>query len=115
MAEQEKHKKARQSKSKGPVSRRKKRRGMCLEDRPCLEANAAGIDVGAREMYVAVPPDRDQHPSAPPRQARRGGGRRLAVLRSRIFISGATIPSTAANSPQPRLVPQRAPTPSRLE
>jgi transposase len=27
-----------------------------------LEPNAAGIDIGAREMYVAVPPDRDEHP-----------------------------------------------------
>jgi len=27
-----------------------------------LEANAAGIDVGAREMYVAIPPDRDPEP-----------------------------------------------------
>jgi len=25
----------------------------------CIEANAAGIDVGATEIYVAVPPDRD--------------------------------------------------------
>lgn len=35
---------------------------MCLEDRPVLEPNAAGIDVGAREMFVAVPPGRDQNP-----------------------------------------------------
>jgi transposase len=35
---------------------------MCQEDRPILENNAAGIDVGAREMFVAVPPDRDAHP-----------------------------------------------------
>jgi transposase len=27
-----------------------------------LEPNAAGIDIGAREVYVAVPPDRDEHP-----------------------------------------------------
>ena len=27
-----------------------------------LEPNAAGIDVGAREMFVAVPPGRDEHP-----------------------------------------------------
>jgi len=39
-----------------------KRKGMCLEDRPLLEANAAGIDIGAREIFVAVPPDRDEHP-----------------------------------------------------
>jgi transposase len=42
--------------------RRKRRKGMCLEDRPCLEPNAAGIDIGAREIFVAVPPDRDEHP-----------------------------------------------------
>jgi hypothetical protein len=35
---------------------------MCLEDRPVLEPNAAGIDVGAREMFVAVPPGRDANP-----------------------------------------------------
>src|SRR4029453_13954280 len=35
---------------------------MCLEDRPVLENNAAGVDVGAREMFVAVPPDREAHP-----------------------------------------------------
>jgi len=34
---------------------------MCLEDRPVLEPNAAGIDVGAREMFVAVPPGRDEY------------------------------------------------------
>jgi len=42
--------------------RRKRNKGMCLEDRPVLEPNAAGIDVGAREMFVAVPPGRDEHP-----------------------------------------------------
>jgi len=45
---------------KGKPSR--KRKGMCLEDRPLLEANAAGIDIGAREIFVAVPPDRDEQP-----------------------------------------------------
>jgi transposase len=35
---------------------------MCLEDRPVLEPNAAGIDVGAREMFVAVSPGADEHP-----------------------------------------------------
>jgi len=40
----------------------RRRKGMCLEDRPLLEPNAAGIDIGAREIYVAVPPDRDEHP-----------------------------------------------------
>lgn len=42
--------------------RRRKRKGMCLEDRPCLEPNAGGIDIGAREILVAVPPDRDENP-----------------------------------------------------
>ncbi len=28
----------------------------------CIEPNAAGIDVGAREIYVAVPVDRDSEP-----------------------------------------------------
>jgi len=31
-------------------------------DRPVLEPNAAGIDVGARQMFVSVPPDRDNQP-----------------------------------------------------
>jgi len=35
---------------------------MCLEDRPVWEPNAAGIDVGAREMFVAVPPEREDNP-----------------------------------------------------
>jgi hypothetical protein len=36
--------------------------GTCLEDRPVSEPNAAGSDVGAREMFVAVPPGRDENP-----------------------------------------------------
>jgi len=28
----------------------------------CLNKNAAGVDVGASEVYVAVPPDRDSQP-----------------------------------------------------
>ena len=40
----------------------KRRKGMCEQDRPILEENAAGIDVGAREMFVTVAPDWDQHP-----------------------------------------------------
>jgi transposase len=39
--------------------RRGKGRGLSLE---CIEPNAAGIDVGATEIYVAVPPDRDAEP-----------------------------------------------------
>jgi len=42
--------------------RKRKKKGMCLTDRPAVEANAAGIDIGARELYVAVPPDRDSEP-----------------------------------------------------
>jgi hypothetical protein len=42
--------------------RGRRNKGMCLEDRPVLEPNAAGIDVGAREMFVAVPPGRDDTP-----------------------------------------------------
>jgi len=40
----------------------RKAKGMGLGDRPILEPNAAGIDIGAREIYVAVPPDRDENP-----------------------------------------------------
>ena len=32
------------------------------KDRPIIGPNAAGVDVGAREMYVAIPPDRDAEP-----------------------------------------------------
>ncbi len=50
------------AKARGRLGRHKKQKGMCLEDRPCLEPNAGGIDIGAREIFVAVPPDRDEHP-----------------------------------------------------
>lgn len=48
--------------TKAGKKRAKRRKGMCQEDRPILEKSAAGIDVGAREMFVAVPPERDPHP-----------------------------------------------------
>ena len=48
--------------AKGKTRRQRRRKGMCLADRPVLEQDAAGIDVGAREMFVAVPPDRDTQP-----------------------------------------------------
>ncbi len=32
------------------------------EAHPVFQPNAAGIDIGAREIYVAVPADRDDHP-----------------------------------------------------
>jgi hypothetical protein len=47
---------------KAKSKRRRRNKGMCLEDRPVLEPNAAGIDVGAREMFVAVAPGRDENP-----------------------------------------------------
>ena len=52
--------KPRRQKEGQPKKRR--RRGMCAEDRPLLEPNAAGIDIGAREIFVAVAPDRDENP-----------------------------------------------------
>ena len=50
----------------GPVPVKSKRNK--LPDRPeqldrqVFEPNAAGIDIGAREIFVAVPEDRDDHP-----------------------------------------------------
>jgi transposase len=46
----------------GKGKRGRRRKGMCLEGRPLLEPNAGGIDIGAREIFVAVPPDRDENP-----------------------------------------------------
>jgi transposase len=58
--------KKRKPQGKSKHSHRKQRmrqqKQMSVENRPLLEPNAAGIDIGAREMYVAVPPDRDEHP-----------------------------------------------------
>jgi transposase len=55
--------------SRGKQTRRKVRRQKHTPRRPAaqpsmpvIEVNAAGIDVGAREMYVAIPPDRDAEP-----------------------------------------------------
>ena len=45
-----------------PGARKRRRTGAGIETRPVLEPNAAGIDIGAREVYVAVPPDRDEQP-----------------------------------------------------
>ena len=44
------------SKSRG------KRRGMSLEDRPVEQPHAAGVDIGAREIFVAVPHDPEGEP-----------------------------------------------------
>ena len=41
---------------------KKKKRGMCLQDRPILQPHAAGIDIGAREIWVAVPSALDRDP-----------------------------------------------------
>jgi transposase len=64
MSKQKKHSKqlGKQKTAADQGKRCRKRKGMCLEDRPILEPNGAGIDIGAREIYVAVPPDRDEHP-----------------------------------------------------
>src|SRR5215208_1405082 len=43
--------------SQAKKSRRRKKTGMCLEDRPVLTPRAAGVDIGAREIWVAVPPE----------------------------------------------------------
>jgi transposase len=40
----------------------KKTKARSLPSRPVLNSNAAGIDVGATEIYVAVPEDRDPQP-----------------------------------------------------
>ena len=55
-------KSGKENRKAGKGKRGGRRKGMCLEDRPLLEPNAAGIDIGAREIFVAVPPDRDEHP-----------------------------------------------------
>lgn len=36
---------------------KKKKTGMCMQDRPVMEPRAAGIDIGSREIWVAVPPE----------------------------------------------------------
>jgi transposase len=64
MFRQKKHaeKLAEEKTTGGQGKRGRKRKGVGLEERPILEPNAAGIDIGAREIFVAVPPDRDEHP-----------------------------------------------------
>jgi transposase len=51
-----------QQKQASGIRNKGRRKGMSLEDRPPMEPNAAGIDIGAREIFVAVPPDRDPNP-----------------------------------------------------
>lgn len=61
VAERGKKRKPARTATRGSRKRGTRKRE-AIEDRPVLEPNAAGIDIGAREMYVAVPPDRDEHP-----------------------------------------------------
>jgi len=51
--------KTRQTRLKARQQKGKRQRRSSQQSMPVLEANAAGIDVGAREMYLAIPPDRD--------------------------------------------------------
>jgi transposase len=51
-----------EKKGKAVAKRKKQRKGMSFEERPVLEPNACGIDVGAREMYVSVAPERSPDP-----------------------------------------------------
>jgi len=50
----------------GPVAvggkKAKQRKNSNQPDGPVFHPNAAGIDIGAREIYIAVPADRDHHP-----------------------------------------------------
>lgn len=41
---------------------RKRKKGLCFADRPIEQPCAAGIDIGAREMFVAVHADPDNQP-----------------------------------------------------
>ena len=49
--------------SRGPLPAKSKRNKQPSQpDRSVFESNSAGIDIGAREIFVAVPADRDEHP-----------------------------------------------------
>jgi len=50
------------TKSKPKAARSKRASRGKQMDRPLFEPNAAGIDIGAREIFVAVPPERDTDP-----------------------------------------------------
>jgi transposase len=58
--QQRKSQPARQKSKRKRGQARKK--GVHQADRPALESNAAGVDIGAREIFVAVPGDRDPEP-----------------------------------------------------
>ena len=55
-----------QTKQSGPIvahsKRASKRKETGQPDQPVCQPDAAGIDIGAREIYVAVPADRDANP-----------------------------------------------------
>ena len=42
--------------------KQKNKKANGLSSAPVLEPNAAGVDIGATEIYIAVPPDRDAQP-----------------------------------------------------
>ena len=42
--------------------RAKQRKEAGRTEGPLFQPNAAGIDIGAREIYIAVPADRDDNP-----------------------------------------------------
>jgi hypothetical protein len=44
------------------AKRRKLKSSKGTRELPVLRPNAAGVDIGATEIYVAVPPDRDSEP-----------------------------------------------------
>ena len=52
VAKQKKTAKQKKLKETGQGKRGRQAKGKCLEDRPLLEPNAAGIDIGAREIFV---------------------------------------------------------------
>jgi transposase len=42
--------------------KKKQKPGQVQEDMPVINSNAAGIDVGSAEIWVSIPPDRDEEP-----------------------------------------------------
>lgn len=54
--------KSKPGRPRAPRQKRKRQQPPPPANMPVLEANAAGIDAGAREMYVAIPLDRDPEP-----------------------------------------------------
>lgn len=46
----------------GPTIAKRKRGSQNKMVDAAFQPNAGGIDIGAREIYIAVPPERDPHP-----------------------------------------------------